>query len=120
LNTFTEAKPTPLSHFIGSEGGNKSTPATWNKVTPNASAPAVLNGPLPKPTPPANACSFVFLFRIFCYEYVSLGATPIKIKAAPVVVVKKETPSEDYSLWGQKSATSPVDQKTICESSLQL
>lgn len=49
---------------------------------------------------------------------VSLGVKPIKLKADPVVVVKKETPSEDYSSWGQEPATSTVEQENICESSL--
>ena len=51
---------------------------------------------------------------------VSLGVKPIKIKAESVAVVKKETPSEDYSAWGQESAGLTVDQGTICESSLYL
>ena len=73
LNTLTEAKPTPLSQFIGNEGGKKSTPAAWNKGPPAATGPAVLNGPLPKPSPPPNACSSVFLFCLICYEYLSRG-----------------------------------------------
>lgn len=51
---------------------------------------------------------------------VSLGAKPIKLKVDPVAVVKKETPTEDYSSWGQESATSTVDQENICEPSLYL
>lgn len=47
---------------------------------------------------------------------VSLGVKPIKIKADPVVVVKKETPTEDHSSWGEEPATSTIDQETICES----
>ena len=50
----------------------------------------------------------------------SLGEKPINFKVAPVAAVKKETPSEDYSSWGQESATSNVDQENICESSLYL
>lgn len=107
-----------MGQFIGSEESKKSAPAAWNKATPVASAPAVLNGPLPKSTPPPNACSFVFLFCIYSVMNVSLGVKPIKLKADPVVVVKKETPSEDYSSWGQEPATSTVEQENICESSL--
>ena len=59
-------------------------------------------------------------FCILCYEYVSLGSKPIKLKVAPVAAVKKETPSEDFSSWGQESATSTVDQENICECSLYL
>ena len=119
MNTFTEAKPTPLSQFIGNEGGKKSTPANWNKVTP-AGVPAVLNGPVPKPTPPPNACSSVSSFFVSFVMNVSLGVKPIKIKADPVVVVKKETPIEDHSSWGEEPATSTIDQETICESFLYL
>lgn len=51
----------------------------------------------------------------------SLGNKPINFKVAPVAAVKKEkTPSEDYSSWGQESATSTVDQENICESSFYL
>lgn len=65
-----------------------------------------------------SSSSFLFLYIVS--SMVSLGAKPIKIKVAPVVAVKKETPSEDYSSWGQEPATSNVNQEDICESSLYL
>lgn len=65
-----------------------------------------------------SSSTFIYLV----VEYISLGNKPIIFKAAPVVAaVKKETPPvEDYSSWGQESATPTVNQEKICESSLYL
>ena len=101
-----------MNQFITGEGGKKPKPAPWSAVPPVVSLP-LTNEPLPKPAPPsANACSsFLLLFCIHSLEVFSPGDKPLPVSRVPM---KKETPQEDNSCWGQESASPTVDQEKIC------
>jgi len=95
-------KPVPLNQFINGDGAKKST---WNSpaAIPSSSLPPTLpmNEPVPKPAPrPLNA-----------------WAKPPKLPVS-TAPVKKETPTEDHSSWGNEPAISNINQEAIWNGSL--